>query len=149
MDYWNTEDTYTNKGEYVVSRTAQGTWALNGIVESDLTGGGTNRSLVTLTSCTPREVRLKARTNVNGEFAFVDVPTTSWWVLDVWPPRGSGGSYVAAYMPGPKDDPEQLTIELTRKPQTFTDSPPLAAPPSAFKAAAKRAKTCSSARHRR
>jgi hypothetical protein len=147
-DYWSSEDTDTARGEYVVARTAKGTWGISGLVDS-ARQAGVNNARVTLRSCTNRSFRVTTHTNVDGEFTFVDVPTTTFWVLRVWRPQSALlGRYIQWLRPGDKGETYQLTIDLTRKPQNVSDWPGAMATRAQIKAIRRRAAACKPARRR-
>lgn len=121
-EYWAPGDTDTADGLCVISNSAKGTFALTGVVQRR-PGRPIPQARVTLESLVLGAPRVHAETvtDVDGAFAFVDMPATANAACYRTSVVARGfGRYVLISDVGPGQQYQQ-TIELTRAPQRYTD----------------------------
>jgi hypothetical protein len=120
-EFWDADETDSVGGLCVVSKTAQGTFAITGIVNGAQRQpvSGAKVALESLGPAGP-SVRADTVTDVDGAFAFVDMPaqgTASCYRTSVQAP--GFGRYVLIgddFAPG---QTYEQTIELGKEPQTY------------------------------
>jgi Carboxypeptidase regulatory-like domain len=122
-EFWDAGETDSAGGLCVVSKTAKGTFALSGIVKGTQ-GRPVSGARVALEALGPAgpNVRADTVTDVDGAFAFVDMPaqgTASCYRTSIQ--AKALGSYVLISDDiGPGQTYEQ-TIELQQEPQKYSD----------------------------
>ena len=123
-EYWTPGETDTRGGLCVVSKTAKGTFALTGIVQAQ-PAKPIQQARVTLESIAPGQppARAEAVTDIDGAFAFVDMPARpkrSCYRTSIVA-KGYGRYVLVSDDVGPGQQYQQ-TIELTRAVQRYTDA---------------------------
>jgi Carboxypeptidase regulatory-like domain len=122
-DAWTSEETDMPNGMQVVSSTGSNTWAISGGVTDANTGSIISGATATLTSTTTPVTNLSATSDSNGTFAFVDVPTSSSWNLQVTA-AGYGAWTINDFTPA-SNETYVDTAEMTSSPQSEDLSGPI------------------------
>jgi hypothetical protein len=122
-EFWDAAETDSPGGLCVVSKTAQGTFAITGIVNGTQ-GRPVSGARVALESLGPAgpNVRADTVTDVDGAFAFVDMPAqgrASCYRTSIQA-KGFGSYALISDDVGPGQTYEQ-TIELQQEPQKYSD----------------------------
>jgi hypothetical protein len=122
-EFWDAGETESAGGLCVVSKTAQGTFAITGIVNGTQWRpiSGARVALEALAPAGPN-VRADTVTDVDGAFAFVDMPaqgTASCYRTSI---QAAGlGSYVLISDDIAPGQTYEQTIELEQEPQKYSD----------------------------
>ncbi len=123
-EYWTPDETDTKGGLCVVSKTDKGAFALTGVVQAQ-PAKPIPQARVTLESIAPGEPRARAETvtDVDGAFAFVDMPARARRACYRTSIVAKGyGPYVLISDDIAPGQQYQQTIGLTRAAQRYTDA---------------------------